>query len=70
MTDKIEKTTLNTSVGADERQSIQKNTDSIIPTSNPKINDLTEYSEESFEEMCRRMQRLTNPRYLHTITLV
>ena len=37
MTDKIEKTALNTSVGADERQSIQKTTDSIIPTSNPKI---------------------------------
>ena len=69
MTDKIEKTALNTSVGADERQSIQKTTDSIIPTSNPKINDPTENSEESFEEMCRRMQRLTDPRYLHTITL-
>ena len=69
MTDKIEKTALNTSVGADERQSIQKTTDSIIPTSNPKINDPTENSEESFEEMCRRMQWLTDPRYLHTITL-
>ena len=69
MTDKIEKTALNTSVGADERQSIQKTTDSIIPTSNPKINDPTENSEESFEEMCRRMQRITDPRYLHTITL-
>ena len=69
MTDKIEKTALNTSVGADERQSIQKTTDSIIPTSNPKINDPSENSEESFEEMCRRMQRLTDPRYLHTITL-
>ena len=69
MTDKIEKTALNTSVGADERQSIQKTTDSIIPTSNLKINDPTENSEESFEEMCRRMQRLTDPRYLHTITL-
>ena len=66
MTDKIEKTALNTSVGADERQSIQKTTDSIIPTSNLKINDPTENSEESFEEMCRRMQRLTDPRYLHT----
>lgn len=69
MTDKIEKTALNTSVGADERQSIQKTTDSIIPTSNPKINDPTENSEESSEEMCRRMQRITDPRYLHTITL-
>ena len=69
MTDKIEKTALNTSVGADERQSIQKTTDSIIPTSNPKINDPTENSEESFEEMCRKMQRITDPRYLHTITL-
>ena len=48
MTDKIEKTALNTSVGADERQSIQKTTDNIIPTSNPKINDPTENSEESF----------------------
>ena len=69
MIDKIERTGLNISVGADERQLIQKTTNSIIPTSDPKINDFTENSEESFEAMYRRMRRLTYPRYLHTITL-
>lgn len=52
MTEKIEKTALNTSVGADERQSIPETTDSIIPTSDLKINDSTENSQESFDEMC------------------
>ncbi len=69
MIDKIERTGLNISVGADERQLIQKTTNSIIPTSDPKINDFTENSEESFEAMYRGMRRLTYPRYLHTITL-
>lgn len=67
--DAKEKTALNTSVGADERQSFQIIPANSIPTSEAEINDQIENSEESFEEMCRRMQRLTDPHYLHTITM-
>lgn len=69
MIDTKEKTALDTSVGADERQSFQTISKNIIPTSESEINDQIEHSEESFEEMCRRMQRLTDPHYLHTITM-
>ena len=67
--DAKEKTALNTSVGADERQSFQTFSENIIPTSETEINDQIENSEESFEEMCRRMQRLTDPHYLHTVSM-
>ena len=67
--DAKEKTALNTSVGADERQSFQTIPANSILTSESEINDQIKNSEESFEEMCRRMQRLTDPHYLHTITM-
>lgn len=63
-----EKTALATSVGADERQSVQ-NTIDIIPTSDTEINPQIENSQENLEEMYRKMQRLTDPHYLHTITM-
>lgn len=63
-----EKTALATSVGADERQSVQ-NTVDIIPTSDTDINPQIENSQENLEEMYRKMQRLTDPHYLHTITM-
>ena len=63
-----EKTALATSVGADERQSVQ-NTIDIIPTSDTEINPQIENSQENPEEMYRKMQRLTDPHYLHTITM-
>ena len=63
-----EKTALATSVGADERQSIQ-NTVDIIPTSDTEINPQIDNSQENLEEMYRKMQRLTDPHYLHTITM-
>ena len=69
MIDAKEKTALNTSVGADERQSFQTIPANSILTSESEINDQIKNSEESFEEMCRRMQRLTDPHYLHTITM-
>ena len=68
MIDTKEKTTLATSVGADERQSVQ-NTVDIIPTSDTEINPQIENSQENLEEMYRKMQRLTDPHYLHTITM-
>ena len=68
MIDEKEKTALATSVGADERQSVQ-NTVDIIPTSDTEINPQIENSQENLEEMYRKMQRLTDPHYLHTITM-
>ena len=68
MIDAKEKTALATSVGADERQSVQ-NTVDIIPTSDTEINPQIENSQENLEEMYRKMQRLTDPHYLHTITM-
>lgn len=63
-----EKTALATSVGADERQSVQNTTD-IIPTSDAEINHQIVNSEESLEEMYRKMQRMSDPAYLHTLSL-
>lgn len=66
--DAKEKTAPNTSVGADERQSVQI-TDNIIPTSDAEFNDLNENSTESLEEMYRQMRRFSDPYYLHTVSL-
>ena len=63
--DAKEKTAPNTSVGADERQSIQKDSDNSIPASEAKGNG----EMENLEEMYRRMQRMADPRYLHTLTM-
>ncbi len=66
--DAKEKTVLATSVGADERQSVQI-LDNIIPTSDAEFNDLNENSAESLEEMYRQMQRMSHPYYLHTVSM-
>ena len=58
-----------TSVGADERQSIQNSTVSSRSTSWEEINDEIVNSPESLEEMYHRMQRLGDPRYFHTISM-
>lgn len=68
MIDAKEKTALATSVGADERQSVQ-NTNNSIPTSDAEINDLNENSSENLEEMYRQMQRMSHPYYLHTVSM-
>ena len=57
-----EKTALVTSVGTDERQSVQ-NTTSSIPTSGAEINDQFENSEENLEKMLWQMQRMSDPAY-------
>lgn len=69
MNETNEKTALVPSVGADERQPIQTNSENSIPASEPKINDQIENSEESLEEMYRRMRRLNDPAYLPTVTM-
>ena len=63
-----EKTALATSVGADERQSVQ-NTDNIIPTCDTEINYPDENSSENLEEIYRQMRRMADPYYLHTVSM-
>lgn len=67
--DEKEKTALVTSVGADERQSIQLCNTEIIPTESVEINDPGENSEEDFEKLRRQMQRMSDPAYLHTVSM-
>ena len=64
-----EKTALATSVGADERQSKQINPENSIPTLETEINEEIENPEEKLEEMYRRMRRMADPRYLHTVSM-
>ena len=63
-----EKTALATSVGADERQSVQ-NTNNIIPTSDAEFNHPDENSSENLEEIYRQMRRMADPYYLHTVSM-
>ena len=63
--DAKEKTALATSVGADERQSIQ-NTNNIIPTTDEHFNDSSEMYEENLQEIFFRM---SHPYYLHTVSM-
>ena len=66
--DAKEKTALATSVGADERQSVQ-NTNNIIPTSDAEFNHPDESSSENLEEIYRQMRRMADPYYLHTVSM-
>ena len=66
--DAKEKTALATSVGADERQSVQ-NTNNIIPTCDTEINYPDENSSENLEEIYRQMRRMADPYYLHTVSM-
>ena len=67
--DTKEKTAHNTSVGADVRQSIQKDSDHSIPVSEEKHNGKMKNPTASPVEMSSKMQRMTDPRYLHTLTM-
>ncbi len=58
-------TALVPSVGADGGQSSQKSTDQSIPEDNSEINP----EEENLEDMLRKMQRMTDPHYLHTVSM-
>ena len=64
MIDEKEKTALATSVGADERQSVQTY-NNIISTANPEIN----CPDENFEEIYRQFQRMNDPTYLHVVSM-
>ena len=54
--EKKEKTALATSVGADERQSIQTYNMDIIATENTEIN----YPDENYDEIYRQFQRMND----------
>ena len=67
--EKKKMTAQDSSVGADDGQSISKNSDISITTSKGEINDEVVNPQESLEEMYRRIQRMSDPAYLHTVTL-
>ena len=67
--EKKKMTTQDSSVGADDGQSISKNSDISITTFKEEINDEVVNPQESLEEMYRRIQRMSDPAYLHTVTL-
>lgn len=67
--DAKEKTALLPSVGADERQPFQLFDTEIIPTENTEINHSNENSPEDFEKICQQMQRMSDPAYLHTVSM-
>lgn len=64
-----EKTALIPSVGADERQSIQNPITEIISAAAAEINRPNENSREDIEEIYRQMQRMSDPAYLHTVSM-
>ena len=64
-----EKTAITSSVGADERQSNQKHIRNIIPTEPQEINSTGENSQENIKEIYRRLCQLSDPYYLHTVSM-
>ena len=56
-------------VGAGGEQPFSITTTEIISSASTEINRLEENSEENFEELYRQMQRISDPAYLHTISL-
>ena len=58
-----------TSVGADDGQPLHNSTENSISAFEEEINGDFQNSSESLDEIYRRMQRLTDPHYLHTISM-
>ena len=66
MTDEKKKMTAqNSSVGADDGQSISQNSKFTIPDPDEKSNS----PEKDLEELYQKMRRISDPAYLHTVTL-
>lgn len=66
MINETEKTTApNTSVGADDGQSLHALTETSISEDSGQNNPL----DEDYQEVCRRMQRMSDPAYLHTVAM-
>ena len=58
-----------TSVGADDGQPLRNSTENSISAFDEEINGDFQNNSESLDEIYRRMQRLTDPHYLHTISM-
>ena len=58
-----------TSVGADDGQPLHNSTENSISTFDEEINGDFQNDAKSMEELYRKMQRLTDPHYLHTISM-
>ena len=58
-----------TSVGADDGQPLHNLTENSISAFEGEINGDFQNSTESLDKIYRRMQRLTDPHYLHTISM-
>ena len=63
--DKKKMTAHGSSVGADDGQSISTNSKTTIPDPDEKSNS----TERDLEELYRKMCRMSDPAYLHTVTL-
>ena len=69
MTENEKTTALIPSVGADGGQPLHNSTENSISAFEGEINGDFQNSTESLDEIYRRMQRLTDPHYLHTISM-
>ena len=58
-----------TSVGADDGQPLHNSTENSISAFEEEINGDFQNSSGSLDEIYRRIQRLTDPHYLHTISM-
>lgn len=67
--DAKERTAPVSSVSAEEGQPVHNFSEDSIPNLESEINEVNDNSEENLEEMYRQMQRLTDPHYLHTISM-
>ena len=66
MTDEKKKMTAHgSSVGADDGQSISQNYKTTIPDPDEKSNS----PERDLEELYRKMRRMSDPAYLHTVSM-
>ena len=61
--DKKKMTAQGSSVGADDGQSISQNYKTTIPDPDEKSNS----PERDLEELYRKMRRMSDPAYLHTV---
>ena len=65
--EETKKTALETSVGADERQSSENK--NSIPEKAPEINDSSDFPSMTFEQIQEEMRKMSDPAYLHTISM-
>ena len=67
--EKKKMTAQDSSVGADDGQPLRNSTENSISAFDEEINGDFQNNSESLDEIYRRIQRLTDPHYLHTISM-